>query len=40
MPVVTYQDAINGDLRSWAICHSQMVTTGPNKMCHTVPVLV
>ncbi len=40
MPVVTYQDAINRDLRSWAICHSQMVTTGPNKMCHTVPVLV
>ncbi len=39
MPVVTCQDAINLDPRSWAICHSQMVTTGPKKMCHTVPVL-
>ena len=40
MPVVSYQDAITCDLCSWAICHSQMVTTGPKKMCQMVPVLV
>ena len=38
------EDDQNGDRgrdpRSWAICHSQMVTTGPKKMCHTGPALV
>lgn len=37
MPVVSYQEPLTTTFRSWAICHSHMVTTGPRKMCQTVP---